>query len=594
MQAYDSIRPGSAARATGVMPQTPIQQIDEVAPDHDSAPGPAPASAQESSTIEAREAGVRATLLGLYFFGAIIYFAVVFGRLAPGVWRWGVTITLVVAAVVLLIAAPHFDQFRKWLNVKLPRWGVVAGDLAIFLLVVAAIVLAAVWLRQDDQVVLLKLFAVLYFSLLPAFLFLQFSSRKTLTIWKEYVANLYRLGADEPASLPRPSQLSRFYEQWHDACDERGVTLPELHKDDGANAGDDVTRIEEANVYRRKFEDLFGPVPKLGDQHTVASLKSVNKLQVVVTTVLVTIGWMFVLTPQSLYQHSITPGGFTLQHLPEVPATTFAFAFLGAYFYILQMLVRRYFQNDLKATAYINATMRIVIVILLVWVLDPLLADAGWSQNQRSALAFVIGVFPTVGWQVLVKLVLKLPGLLVSSLEPTHKLTDLDGLNIWYESRLLEVGVEDMQHLATTDIVDLMLNTRIPVDRLVDWIDQALLYIRVDDATTNHTIEGKNVQFAGDRTRLRKYGIRSATDLLDVLADEGRGKDFVGLLNQDVGLPSRMQALEIALQGERNLQYVQVWKRYVVKKEVGQGVHAAAPSPEPGPERPPDAAPVPA
>jgi hypothetical protein len=572
------------------MAPTTTPQADEEAPNDDSAPPTAGAG-----TSPTTEAGVRAMLLAFYFFGAIVYSAAVFGRLPPGPWRRGVTITLVVAAVVLFIAAPHLDRFQRWLNVKLPPLGRVAGDLAVFLLVVAAIVLAAVWLKQDDQIVLLKLFAVLYFSLLPAFLFLQFSSRKTLTIWKEYVANLYRLGADEPASLPRPSQLSRFYDQWHDACDERGVTLPEQHKDDGANTEDDVTKIEEANVYRRKFEDLFGPVPKLEDQHTVASLKSVNKLQVVVTTVLVTIGWMFVLTPQSLYEHSITPGDFTLKHLPEVPATTFAFAFLGAYFYILQMLVRRYFQNDLKATAYINATMRIVIVILLVWVLDPLLADAGWSQNQRSALAFVIGVFPTVGWQVLVKLLLKIPGVLVSSLEPTNKLTDLDGLNIWYESRLLEVGVEDMQHLATTDIVDLMLNTRIPVDRLVDWIDQALLYIRVDNATTNHTIEGKDVEFAGDRTTLGKYGIRSATDLLDVLGDKERGKDFVGLLNHDAGLPSRMQALEIALQGERNLQYVQEWKRYVAKEKVAQRVRAAAPRrPESEPEPPPDAAPVPA
>jgi hypothetical protein len=191
-----------------------------------------------------------------------------------------------------------------------------------------------------------------------------------------------------------------------------------------------------------------------------------------------------------------------------------------------------------------------------------------------------------------VKLLLKIPGVLVSSLEPTHKLTDLDGLNIWYESRLLEVGVEDMQHLATTDIVDLMLNTRIPVDRLVDWIDQSLLYIRVDDATTNHTIEGKEVVFASDRTTLRKYGIRSATDLLDLIEDKERGKDYVGLLNQDPGLPSRMQALEIALQGERNLQYVQEWKRYVAKEEV-QRVRAAAPRPESEPEPPPDAAPVP-
>src|SRR5262249_25026581 len=251
-------------------------QASEEAPNDDSAP-PNAGAGTESPRIEAPEAGVRARLLALYFFGAIIYFAVVFGRLPSGAWRWGVTIILVVAAVVLFIAAPHLDQFQKWLNVKLPRWGVVAGDLAIFLLVVGAIVLAAVWLKQDDQIVLLKLFAVLFFSLLPAFLFLQFSSRKTLTIWREYVATLSRPGADEPASLPRPSQLSRFYDQWHHACNERGVTLPEQHKDDGANAEDDVTKIEEANVYRRKFEDLFGPVPELGDQDTGASLKTVHR-----------------------------------------------------------------------------------------------------------------------------------------------------------------------------------------------------------------------------------------------------------------------------------------------------------------------------
>src|SRR5438445_354477 len=162
------------------MPQTTTPQADEKAPNEDSAPPTA--GAGTSPTIEAREAGVRAMLVGFYFFGAIFYSAVVFGRLPPGPWRSGVTITVVVAAVVLFIAAPHHDRLQRWLNVKLPPLGRVAGDLAVFLVVVAAIVLAAVWLKQDDQIVLLKLFAVLYFSLLPAFLFLQFSSRKTLTI----------------------------------------------------------------------------------------------------------------------------------------------------------------------------------------------------------------------------------------------------------------------------------------------------------------------------------------------------------------------------------------------------------------------------
>jgi hypothetical protein len=306
--------------------------------------------------------------------------------------------------------------------------------------------------------------------------------------------------------------------------------------------------------------------------------------------VLITLGWTFVVQPESVFGRSFAPDDFTLAHLPTVPTETFAFAFLGAYFYILQMLVRRYFQNDLKSTAYINATMRIVIVILLVWVLDALLQDA--TQAQRNAFAFVIGVFPTVGWQFLEQVLVRKPiGLVVKSLEPTHKLGDLDGLNIWYESRLLEVGIEDMQNLATTDVVDLMLNTRIPVDRIVDWIDQAFLYLRV--------VDGKQ------RELLRSYGIRNATDLDDVLGDEKQATALERLLNlvpdpalpgrlADDGLPARLPAVHAAIETERNLQHVRAWKRFAVAEVWAPAAGAKVVQAKPEEDTPPAAAPVPA
>ena len=60
----------------------------------------------------------------------------------------------------------------------------------------------------------------------------------------------------------------------------------------------------------------------------------------------------------------------------------------------------------------------------------------------------------------------------VPQMAPEYPLDQLDGLNIWYEARLVEEGVEDMQNLTTMNLVDMLLHTRAPVGRLIDWIDQ--------------------------------------------------------------------------------------------------------------------------
>lgn len=493
--------------------------------------------------------------VGLVGVGLFLYFVLVWPRLGDGVLRWVVTAAVLVAIPVGWLVLRRYERLRDRLKGQgktLRRWSIVASDFLVFLVVVLGIVALAIWLRAEDKVLLLKLFAILYFSMLPALLYLQFSSRKTLTLWKEFVLNLHRLQVDDLANLPRPPTLSRYHRRWREARDEAfgSTPTPEVER-----------ALELSNVYRQKFRDLFGAVPRAGAQGTFLSLRSVHKLQVMITTVLVTIGWVFVVQPETVFGSAVTPRDFQLANLPPIPRETFAFAFLGAYFYVLQMLVRRYFQGDLKATAYIHATMRIIVVVLIVWVLDPLLQDST-GQAQRSALAFVIGVFPTIGWQALQQLLIRKPlGLVVDSLDSKYRLADLDGLNIWYESRLLEVGVEDMQNLATSDLVDLILNTRIPVDRLVDWIDQALLYLRVTDE--------------GERASLRTYGIRTATDLLDVLGDGKLGTGYAGLLDgaAGAGAPGRLPAVALALGAERNLRFVRAWKS---DGEVAERSRAAA------------------
>ena len=52
-------------------------------------------------------------------------------------------------------------------------------------------------------------------------------------------------------------------------------------------------------------------------------------------------------------------------------------------------------------------------------------------------------------------------------------LNRLDGLTVWHETRLEDI--ENVHNMATADIVDLLVDTRIPADRVIDWIDRAIL-----------------------------------------------------------------------------------------------------------------------
>jgi hypothetical protein len=116
-------------------------------------------------------------------------------------------------------------------------------------------------------------------------------------------------------------------------------------------------------------------------------------------------------------------------------------------------------------------------------------------------------------------------------------------LSIWYEVRLVEESIEDMQNLATANFVDVMLHTRVPVGRLVDWVDQAYLYLHLDRVergiaetrrarrnpaagpSVSQRLVGGSVQpgsRGGTRTRtvLRQVGIRTATDLIKAFPPE--------------------------------------------------------------------------
>jgi len=212
------------------------------------------------------------------------------------------------------------------------------------------------------------------------------------------------------------------------------------------------------------------------------------------------------------------------------------------------MLIRRFYQSDLRPSAYASAVLRIILVLLIVAVLHQVIGGtASIANHAELAVAFVIGFFPLVGIQALQRVASKALRLFVPPITSEYPLDQLDGLNLWYEARLTEEGVEDMQNLTTMNLVDVILHTRVPAGRLVDWIDQAFLLIHLErtdraelnelreelrqelikarkeapnGATTYTRVEPCTESGAAARLNLRRVGIRTATDLLKAFSKE--------------------------------------------------------------------------
>jgi len=191
-------------------------------------------------------------------------------------------------------------------------------------------------------------------------------------------------------------------------------------------------------------------------------------------------------------------------------ATPITFGFIGAYFFVIQMLLRRYFAADLNPKAYIYAVVRLLTVFILSLFLQLAMPFHNWTSFGAVAAAFVVGIFPRAG----LRWILYTANEVVKKLKAPeyvdrYPLTKLDGLNTWHEARLLEEKVENVQNLATTSLDDLIIHTNFSPLQLVDWVDQALLFV--------HTQERWNDAF-------RAVGIRTATDLLDNTRGEGTGR----------------------------------------------------------------------
>lgn len=417
----------------------------------------------------------------------------------------------------------------------------------------------------EERVFMLKLAVAAVLSILPGWIYLEFIQHKGRSLYDEYVINLFRLRIDETANLPMPPQHTSYYPAWKAAHGALISGLPKKTRD---------------NLYRRKFENIYGAgaVSTYEVIHESARRRLHHRTEtfspVLMATFIIALGWTFVMSPE-LARVLFSLGLNTDAVAPAIPEAML-FGFLGAYAFILQDLVRRYFREDLRAGAYMSGAARIVFVALIVFAGNLMWSDS--FSATEGLFAFMVGFFPMVGLQAIQSAISRPLGRLMPSLRPDYPLSRLQGLNFWYEARLTEEGIDDMQNLASANLVDLMLHTRAPVQRLVDWVDQACLHLHLPTGE-----ESGRKDPAGPDTpilRLRRLGIRTATDLEAAAHRLSANPHFIDEFNRAVGVdqnlgPAALESILSGLHGEAALHHVrsfraQAWLAVPVPANAGR------------------------
>jgi F0F1-type ATP synthase assembly protein I len=282
---------------------------------------------------------------------------------------------------------------------------------------------------------------------------------------------------------------------------------------------------------------------------------SVSAVPVSITVVVLAIGWLLTLPPvrgklvdeQEVWTTALTP-----------TATPVTFAFLGAYFFAIQMLFRRYVRSDLRGSAYVAVVMRIVIALIGIWVITGFAKATPWGDDESKLLlvGFAVGVFPVVAWQITRNIMVKIFRFALPSLQPEMALNCLDGLTVWHEARLEEEDIENVPNMATADIVSLLISTRFPADRIVDWVDEAILLTYLGPSQVSKSDQNSARQL------LASHGIRTASALLatsNSTADRGQLTAFNEIVVDNAGR-SVIPSLITSIQTNTNLGLVLRWR----------------------------------
>ena len=254
-----------------------------------------------------------------------------------------------------------------------------------------------------------------------------------------------------------------------------------------------------------QMDEAFGAPSATGS----ARLAPGTRLPLLIATLTLALGWVLTLQPASIGPSVRTADDLAQALRPE--PTALVFGFLGAYYFAINLIVRRYMRGDLKPKAYSMIASRILVVAILAWLLD----EVAPGNAVVLLVAFVAGIIPETAFTYLREVTRDkvFQGRMIEA----QPLTMLEGVDLYDRSGLEDEGVMNLEALVHHDLYELILTTRIPPERLVDFVDQAILMLHLPmglDPWMATSGAG-----AEDLATLRQFGIRTASDLEHVVAE---------------------------------------------------------------------------
>jgi hypothetical protein len=314
-----------------------------------------------------------------------------------------------------------------------------------------------------------------------------------------------------------------------------------------------IMRFDPGVRYGREVKAKYGnQMEEAYGRDAEGRLLPGRRSPLLLATLVLSLGWTFTL----LHGDVLIVRERGIAALFEPRQTAVSFAFIGAYFYGINAVLRGYIRKDLRPKTYSALTVRIFIVVLLAWVLEVV-----WHSNNDSnlfAVAFLAGIVPETALVLIQETVRGAVGNRFPGIdEDPDQLTKLEGIDLYDRARLFDEGVTNVESLAHHDVVELMLQTRIPVPRLVDWVDQAILYLHAGPRSAD---QGSRAQCL---IALRNYGIRTATDLDNAFAGATERNELGALraiLNPSPkDTPARLQVMKDALEDEEWMCNIRAW-----------------------------------